>query len=166
MHNEDWVSLLRLIPESQQSQVMLALQNGGEISVDIIVRYEPTYVVLRGRVAGTTDEGRAFFVPYDQITYVRMERVVKLSELRVLYGEAAGVDAESPLEERQAAAAAAALAAGVPAPAPEPVTPQGPGEGPPSGILDPEDPAALAKNKLLERIRAARASIGAPKSGK
>ena len=45
------------------------------------------------REGGTTDEGRAFFVPYEEIAYVRLERVVRVGELKRMYGEAGYVDA-------------------------------------------------------------------------
>jgi hypothetical protein len=133
MRNEEWIEMIRLIPTSQHPQLVVVLQNGGELSVDMIYKCEPNYVVLRGRVAGTTDEGRGFFVPYDQMLYLRLERKMKVEDLAALFGETpptsvAGADSEKALVATE-------------------IT-----------IEQPTDPATTTRNALLERIRAARNS--------
>jgi hypothetical protein len=151
MRREDCMDLFKRIPEGYHAQINLILRGQGMITVDVLVRFEPHYVVLRGREQGSTDEGRAFFVPYEEIAYFRLERVVKLGEIKAMYGETGYVDAEDALlsvEEKQAAADAASpgVEAKTPAPAPSPV--------------GPTDPAAIARQNLLDRIRAARANVG------
>jgi hypothetical protein len=112
-----------------------------------VARFEPTFLVFRGREGGTTDEGRAFFVPYEEIAYVRLERVVRLGELKQMFGETGYVDAEDR------------LSAGV---QPDPrAEPKLPADTPPPGSTVQLDPAAIAKQNLLERIRASRAGAGA-----
>lgn len=148
MRREDCVDMFKRIPESSHPQINLVLHNQFVLSVDVVVRYEPTYLVFRGREGGTTDEGRAFFVPYDEIEYIRLERVVRVGELKQWYGEAGYVDAEDRLskgetQEEKAAEAAKLLDAKTPPPT--------------SGI--PLDPAGIAKQNLLDRIRATRASV-------
>src|SRR5262245_57782428 len=136
MTNEEWIDMLRVIPPEQQNELVLVLRNLSEISVDAFFRFEPTFLVLRGRVAGTIEEGRAFFVPYDQMVYVRIERVVNLSELQDLF---------DGLPSRCAA------------PVPDAQAPT-PGDAAPA----PPAPAAAepvtSHTALLERIRAARAT--------
>ena len=148
MRREDCVELFKRIPEQSHPQINLVLRNQFVLSVDSVVRFEPTYIVFRGREGGTTDEGRAFFVPYDEIGYVRLERVVRIGELKQMYGETGHVDAEDRLskgetQEDKAEAAKLALDAQTPQPA--------------SGV--PLDPASIAKQNLLDRIRATRASV-------
>ena len=146
MQRDDCVDLFKRIPVQSHPQVNLVLHNQATVSVDTVVRFEPTYIVLRGREGGSTDEGRAFFVPYDTIAYVRIERVVKLGELKRMYGEGSGyVDAEDVLGQQAEAEAKAAADVQTPAPT---ITP-----GPAL------DPAAIAKQNLLDRIRAARANV-------
>ncbi|MFM8271746.1 MAG: hypothetical protein ACKODX_05365, partial [Gemmata sp.] len=94
MRREDCVELFKRIPEESHAQVNLVLRNQFALSVEVAIRFEPTYLVFRGREGGTTDEGRAFFVPYEEIAYVRLERVVRVGELKRMYGEAGYVDAE------------------------------------------------------------------------
>lgn len=147
MRREDCVDLFKRIPETSHAQVNLVLHNQFVLSVDVVVRFEPTYLVFRGREGGTTDEGRAFFVPYDEIGYFRLERVVRVGELKQMYGEAGFVDAEDRLskgetQEEKAEAAKLALDAQTPAPGAVPL-----------------DPASIAKQNLLDRIRATRATV-------
>lgn len=147
MRREDCVEMFKRIPETSHPQINLVLHNQFVLSVDVVVRYEPTYLVFRGREGGTTDEGRAFFVPYDEIEYIRLERVVRVGELKQWYGETGYVDAEDRLSkgetQEEKAEAAKLLDAKTPPPTP--------------GI--PLDPAGIAKQNLLDRIRATRASV-------
>jgi hypothetical protein len=119
------------------------------LSVDVVARFEPIYLVFRGREGGTTDEGRAFFVPYEEISYVRLERVVRLGELKQMYGETGFVDAEDRLssgeQQEQQESVASKLDTKIPVPV--------------STVGGQQDPASIAKQNLLERIRARRAGL-------
>jgi hypothetical protein len=127
-------------------QVNLVLRNGFVLAIETIARFEPTYLVFRGREGGTSDEGRAFFVPYEEICYIRIERTVRLGELKKMYGEADYVDAEDRLTETEATNESAKTADAKPS-------------SPPTTSINPTDPASIAKQNLLERIRAARANV-------
>ena len=137
MTNQEWIDMLRKIPEEDQNALVLVLQNGSEISVDTMFRFEHNFLILRGRVGGTTDEGRAFFVPYDQMLYFRIERVTVLSELRDMLGTSTGLAAAVVPETGILAS---------PVPEPPPIAPAGP------AVTD----ATANRNALLDRIRAAR----------
>ncbi|MBN9121783.1 MAG: hypothetical protein J0I06_22025 [Planctomycetes bacterium] len=144
MRREECVELFKRIPEAYHPQVNLVLRNQFVLSVDVVIRFEPAYIVFRGREGGTTDEGRGFFVPYEEIAYFRLERVVRLGEMKQMYGETGFVDAEDRLsagEPREPEA----LTVDTKAPLPVPALPQ--------------DPASIAKQNLLDRIRATRASV-------
>lgn len=148
VRREDCLDLFKRIPETSHAQVNLVLRNQFVLSVDVVIRYEPTYLVFRGREGGTTDEGRAFFVPYEEISYARLERVVRVGELKQMYGETGYIDAEDRLsagETQQDKLEAAKLALDSQTP-------------PPSSSI-PLDPASIAKQNLLDRIRAARAGV-------
>ncbi|MDY3556416.1 hypothetical protein R5W24_005581 [Gemmata sp. JC717] len=149
MRREDCVEMFKRVPEASHPQMNLVLRNQFVLSVEVVVRFEPTYLVFRGREGGTTDEGRAFFVPYDEIGYIRLERVVRVGELKQMYGEMGFVDAEDRLskgETQEEKAEAAKLAGDAKGPSPSV-----------SGL--PLDPASIAKQNLLDRIRATRASV-------
>jgi hypothetical protein len=86
MTNQEWKEMFGKIPTTQHNQVVITLTNGTDLVVDVFFRFEPTFMVIRGRQGGSVDESRAFFVPYDQLLYFRLERNVKLPELYQLFG--------------------------------------------------------------------------------
>lgn len=144
MRKEDCVDMFKRIPEEMHPQVNLVFHNAFVVSVEVVVRFEPNYLVCRGREGGTSDEGRAFFVPYEEVSYIRIEREVRVGELKRMYGEMGHVDAEDR------------LSVGVNAD-PRAVDTKTPLPIPDSGT--PTDPASIAKKNLLDRIRAARANV-------
>lgn len=158
MRREDCVELFEKIPEHYHAQVNLILRGQGMITVDCVVRFEEHYMVLRGREQGSTDEGRAFFVPYEELAYFRVERVLKLSELKRMYGEENVVDREDLLGQQVAEQQANKGEdddedVDVDAQTPVPAVPLG----------APQDPSAIARQNLLDRIRAARANVNTGK---
>ena len=116
MEPQEWMEIFARFTPEQQNDLVLVLKNGGEINVDLIVRYEMAYMVVRGRVAGTDNEGRMFFVPYEQLTCMLIDKVTKVTEVQILYGEKPtfterDLAAESAEEEAEKLAAAEQLAA-------------------------------------------------------
>jgi hypothetical protein len=136
MRREDCLDIFQRLPEQLHGCVHLVLRNQFTVAVDTVARFEPHYLVLRGRETGSTDEGRGFFIPYDEIAYLRIERTVKVGELKRFYGETSYVDKDDQLDGADAATSAATNAPVVPGP-----------------ILTPGDPAAIARQNLLERLR-------------
>ena len=136
MTSAEWIDMLRLVPEVEHVRLVIILQNGTELCVDTLYRFEPNFLVLRGRTGGTIDEARGFFVPYDQMLCVRIDRVVKLEELE----EFLGTPPATPI-------------GAVPVAAETPLTPKS--EQPTPTV--PTDPAT-ASRLLLERIRTVRAN--------
>lgn len=135
MRREDVVNLFDRLPETEHARVHLIMRAGPNVSVDMVARFEPSYAVVRGREAGNQDEGRVFFVPYDDITYLKLERAVKGSELEEWFSDTAKI-------ERTDTEAKAVPAA----PAPEPE-------------MEMLDPSEIARKNLLARLRAARSVI-------
>ena len=139
MQNQEWIEMFRVLPSEMHNQIVLVLQNGSEVSIDTFFRFEPSFLVARGRVAGTLDEARAFFVPYQQMLYYRIERIMRLEEMEKIFD---GRTQFPPVAE-VAEAPAALPVVGTP--------------GPVAPGVPPLDPGAT-RNALLERIRAARAT--------
>jgi hypothetical protein len=148
MRKEDCVEMFKRIPEAMHPLVNLVLKNQAVVSVETVARFEPTYLVLRGREGGTSDDGRAFFVPYEEVCYIRVERVVRIGELKQMYGEAGYLDAEDRLS------APAPEATETPQPLASVQTPP-----PAAATTVATDPASIAKQNLLNRIRNARANV-------
>jgi hypothetical protein len=150
MRREDCVDMFKRIPEEMLPQVNLILANGFSLTVESVARFEPTYVVFRGREGGTSDEGRAFFVPYEEISYMRVEREVRMGEIKKMYGETGFIDKGDLLttvdQEKLTETSKPSANTQTPAPTPTPV-----------GV---NDPGSIAKQNLLDRIRATRANAG------
>lgn len=153
MTNAEWVEMLNVIPTEQQNQIVLVLHNGCEVMVETIARIEANFLVIRGRVGGTIEEGRGFFLPFSQMLYMRLEREVKISELKAMFGESFA-DRKSALDEPETEVVIEEVLAST---EPTPVAPAG-GKRPPVPAAG-DDPSAIARTLLMERIRAGRNAI-------
>lgn len=150
MLKSDLLELLERIPPSDMTKVVIVLKGGQGLNVETVFRHEETYFIMRGRESGSNDENRAFFVPYDEITYVKIERVVMLHELEKMYNCTAPMAGQAKTEESASPTKPESTAA--------PIT-QTP-------LPQPLDPATIARNNLLERIRAAKSTVGHATRGK
>jgi len=135
MTNQNWIEMLSVFPEEEHNSLVIVLQNGGEVNVDVLFRLEPNFVVLRGRVSGQTEEGRGFFIPYSQMLYFRLERATNISELKDIMDGSSSRRGQ-PVQEIPISEPVEAL----------PAAPAGPAV---TG-------ATASRNALLDRIRAAR----------
>jgi len=158
MQNSAWIDLFRRIPADLHNTLTVITTVGIEIAIQNLVRIEEHYVVIRGRLAGTTDTGRAFFIPFSQINYLGITKEIKEPQLRALYGEAppaaeAERKADAATTEPAAVQPPAAEATPAPAPPPEPA-PAPPAPLPP---VAPTSPApqlkTLRKSGVLQRLR-------------
>jgi hypothetical protein len=153
MQNSAWIDLFRRIPHEQHNTLAIVTTVGIEIAIQTLVRIEEHYVVIRGRLAGTTDTGRAFFIPYSQINYLGFVQEVKEPQLRALFGEAP--PAAEPERKATAASTEPAPAQPAAAEATPPVPPPEP--PPPSQPAAPPNPApqlkTLRKSGVLQRLR-------------
>ncbi len=165
MQASAWIGLLRRIPPEQHDSLVLMTSMGMEISLQVVIRTDEDFLVIRGRLAGTTDTGRVFFVPYDQINYLGYHKEVSEAKIRALFGEEVPAEEQARTEAPSAATDSQGAKTNEAAPEtkPPPATeaPQIP-EQPKSGvrILIPR------KSGLLERLRArASQTSGGPRSG-
>jgi hypothetical protein len=85
MHNAAWVKLLSHIPASEQSKLMLVTTSGAEITIQCFLRLDPECLALRGRLAGSTEAGRVFFVPYTHIDYLGFQQPLKEAEFHDIF---------------------------------------------------------------------------------
>lgn len=160
MTRDEWMTMFRGFPEAEHNRLVLVLQNGAEISIDTVFRFEPHFLILRGRVGGTIDEARGFFIPYSEMVYVRFERVMKLEELNEMFALANGeTGLPLPAETTTTTVTKTPTPVNLPRPStsrtPTPLSLQRPTVPLPS----PNDPAA-ASRLLLQRIKAARTITG------
>src|SRR5262245_24674173 len=167
MLNSDWISVFRQLPQELHPLTVLVLHNRAEITIETVLRVEPTFLAIRGRMGGTTDGGLLFMVPYDQLTAVYLFKVLGEAEVNAIFGAPKSTSqmlTRSAQAARQAAgmtgsSQAAPPPAPAPAPAPMPVAAAVPAFG------RPPEATAVARNNLLERLRAAR-QAATPPNGK
>jgi hypothetical protein len=87
MQNHDWIDLFRPIPAEQHNTLVLTTVSGIDLTIDTVLRTDPAVLVFRGRISGSTDDGRVFFLPYRQIDFLQINRQVKEIEIREMFGE-------------------------------------------------------------------------------
>jgi hypothetical protein len=93
MQNASWATLLRQIPADQHDQLMLHTANGTNITIQNLLRIDYEFVIFKGRLAGSQDQGRLFIIPYSNIDYFAFNRAVKDEEYTALF---AGVNIPNP----------------------------------------------------------------------
>lgn len=133
MPSAAWGRLLRIIPEKEHDCLMVLTSNRTEIAVQALLRIDADFLVIKGRLAGTQDPGRVFFIPYEQINYVGFNRQVKDAEFNEMFAD---LDAPAP---------PAALTL------PDPPSAEG---------NSPRTPPAPVKSAVLERYRSRATLIG------
>ena len=88
-----WSRLLRLVPPKDQDKLMLITSNRTEIAIQSILRLDPDFLIVKGRLAGSQDAGRVFFVPYAQLDHIGFYRAFKDAEFNEMF---AGLEAAPP----------------------------------------------------------------------
>jgi hypothetical protein len=133
MHNAAWVKLLSHIPASEQSKLMLVTTSGTEITIQCLLRLDPECLALRGRLSGSTDAGRVFFVPYSHIDYFGFQQPLKEVEFHELFSNLEMLGPAIPVVAPIAEARAATLS--------------------PSTPITPAQGSATIKSSVLEKFR-------------
>jgi len=141
--NQNWIAMFRRIPGTMQDAIALGLTTGAEIVVQKIVKLEPDFMIVRGRVAGTQDSGRVVLIPYDKLAFVSLTKPLKDPELNGLFGKGAPpAVADLPVESPDS-------------PSPEPAEDMA--EDPPMEATaispPPKKPEAVSKTALLAKLR-------------
>jgi hypothetical protein len=90
MHaNEAWIALFRQVPVALHDTLALGLTTGAEIVIQRIVKLDSNFMIIRGRLAGTQDAGRIVLIPYEQLTFVAIQRDLKDAEVEAIFGQGA-----------------------------------------------------------------------------
>lgn len=85
--NEAWIAVFRRIPVNLHDALALGITTGAEIVVQKIVKLEPEFMMIRGRLAGTQDAGRVVFIPYAQLTFLAVQRAMSDAEVDAIFGQ-------------------------------------------------------------------------------
>lgn len=135
--------MLRRIPANLQDNLALGITTGAEIVVQKIVKLEPDFMIVRGRLAGTQDSGRIVLVPYGELTFVAIQQFLKDVEVEAIFGKGAPV-------------AAAEMVVGVDSPVesqPEPQAEEATVSEPPAPVNPPRKSDAASQQMLLAKLR-------------
>jgi hypothetical protein len=162
MQNTEWIRLFKQVPAEFHNQIVFVLNNRTEIAMETLFRVEATHLLLRGRLGGTTEGGLLFVVPFDEIATVYINREVKEGEVDQIFGP---VKNQSRLisPSRQAVKTVVVDPAAAPA-APPNAAPAAAAAAMPAFGRPPEA-TSVARNNLLERLRAARQAAGPQTNG-
>lgn len=173
MQSFAWEVLLSHFPPQVYQRLMLVTRGGTEFAVQSILRIDHEFMAIKGRVAGSQDAGRLFFVPFDQVDYFGFQDVVKETEFHELFDSLVMPEPDSlvspPPQENKVstgAAVAAAVTAAVAAAtgesmaSPSSAADAGPPVLPSNGSRTTNP---VIKSAVLERFRAR--SQGKPSSG-
>jgi hypothetical protein len=148
-----WAALLRHVPPEQHNQLMLVTASGIEITIQSLLRIEAECVAIKGRLSGTQDQGRVFFVPYAKIEYLGFQQSLKDEEFHGLFGNLV-LPTGAP-EPAPAPPVAPTQALPEQEPESEPASPTAPTPGAP-----PSFPRLPIKSAVLERFRARGSTLG------
>ena len=82
-----WIDLLNRIPANLHDSLAFGLVTGGEVVVQQVIRMENDFVVVRGRMAGSTAEGRVLIVPYSHMTMLAFNKPMPEPEAQELFNK-------------------------------------------------------------------------------
>jgi hypothetical protein len=85
-----WERLLRQLPAKEQDGLMLMTNTRTEIAVQSILRLDSDFLIIKGRLAGSQDAGRVFFIPYAHIDHLGFYRAVKDTEFDEMFADLNG----------------------------------------------------------------------------
>jgi cell division septation protein DedD len=145
MQNTAWVAMLKRIPPEYHSRLMMVTTSGNEINLQVIYRMEDDYIVLRGRLAGTTEAGSLLFIPYDQINYVGFREELKEAQVQAMFSDSPAPAVAAPAQPEP------------PKPHPAEPTAVAPVAPPPAPSPTATPTTSPGKAALLERLRRSRA---------
>ena len=60
MHNSEWIAVFRQLPPDLYQQTVLVLNNRTEITLETLLRIEPTFLAVRGRQSGGGGKASSF----------------------------------------------------------------------------------------------------------
>lgn len=88
MLGPSWIAMFGRLPVNYHDSLALTMATGAEIMVQSLLRLESDFVILRGRMAGSTDAARVIILPYDQITNVAFQKRMLEPEVEAIFGPA------------------------------------------------------------------------------
>ena len=145
MDNLAWVAILRHIPADKLGQFTIIITGNIEITLQSLLRLESEFAVLKGRLSGSQDAGRVFFVPYCHMINLGTLYPIKDEEYEALFG--------TLVIPTSAPALAAPIIVPSPAPMAEPTAVNG--SNGQHGLTQPDSGVRTSiRSEVLDRFRA------------
>jgi hypothetical protein len=85
--NKAWIAMIRRIPGDMHDTLALGLRTGAEVVLQKLIKLEPDFMVIRGRVSGTSDPGRIILIPYGELSFVSSTRLLKDTQIEAIFGK-------------------------------------------------------------------------------
>src|SRR5262249_31793327 len=89
MLGSSWIDLLKRIPPAKQGLLIVVTASGLEFMVQKIIGLDRDFVILRGRLAGSSAQGRPIMLPYAQIDNLAFNAILPEGEVCAMFGIAA-----------------------------------------------------------------------------
>ena len=83
MTSESWRKIFQSFRTEDHKLLVVGITTGMEVAVQELAFVDEEMVMIRGRIAGTADSGRAFLLPYTQIASIYVNRPVRTEELEL-----------------------------------------------------------------------------------
>ncbi len=87
MHGNSWIGFFLRLPPELRDGLILSLSTGMEIIAQGFVRVDQEFLILKGRLAGTQDQGRIVVLPYSQLVYCAFARKLTDEETALVFSE-------------------------------------------------------------------------------
>ncbi len=85
--NESWIAMFRRVPVDLHDVMAVGITTGDEIVLQKILKMEPEFMIILGRLAGTQDNGRLIIIAYAQLTYMAISRKLMDHEIHQIFGQ-------------------------------------------------------------------------------
>ena len=105
MQDIAYITFLRHLPPALQDGLSVKTLGGTEIALQVILRVDHEFFAFKGRLAGTQDTGRVFFIPYTQIDHLFYQKEVREEDFSAAFD---GLHMPAPAELAPAAGQARA----------------------------------------------------------
>ena len=86
MDNLAWVAILQAIPADKMNQFTIVISGNTEITLQSVLRFDRDFAVFKGRLSGSQDAGRVFFVPYHHIIELGTLYPIKDEDYEAIFG--------------------------------------------------------------------------------
>jgi len=150
MQSAEWIALFRRIPQSQHDCLMLTTTIGTDIVLQRLIRLEADFLIVQGRMAGSTDQGKMLVLPYDKLTYIAFNKKMTDAEMSEVLGSPP-TSANLPIAPTPNEGFAQQIE--MQTPPPEPETSPEPEAASPAATGNSSRPLPPSKTVLLARLR-------------